>query len=191
MVKATGKKDRSLLATGGGNATASGVSFQASVAAFIAAQGLAEVPIDARLALGAAKPVALRFETEAPVDDILVSLDSGGWAFIQGKYRLTNSPSLTSELGKTCDEFARLWEAATSGSGSRGWDRPLTGGTDVMVIAVGPLTSGTIKNHGPCPGHLSLRFDGDALQRSKGGARRLPKAGGGRTRGARPSYGGR
>lgn len=140
-------KRRKLLATGGGNATASGVSFQASVAAYFASQGLAEAPLDARLGIGAAQATSLRFETEAPVDDILISLDTGGWAFIQGKNSLTNSASLTSELGKTCDEFARLWEAASAGSGARGWDRPLTAGLDVMVIAVGPTTSGTIKHH--------------------------------------------
>ena len=140
-------KKRKILATGGGNATASGVSFQASVAAYFASQGLAEAPLDARLGLGTARPTGFRFETEAPVDDILISLDEGGWAFIQGKNSLTNSASLTSELGKTCDEFARLWEAASAGSGARGWDRPLTAGLDVMVIAVGPTTSGPIKYH--------------------------------------------
>jgi hypothetical protein len=134
-----------LLATGGGNATASGVSFQASVAAYFASHGLAEAPLDARLGLGKANPTGFRFETEAPVDDILISLDTVGWAFIQGKNRLTNSASLSSELGKTCDEFARLWEAASTGSGAHAWDRPLTAGIDVMVIAVGPTTSGTIK----------------------------------------------
>lgn len=135
-----------MLATGGGNATASGVSFQASVAGYFASEGLAETPLDARLGLGAAKPIALRFETEAPVDDILISLDTGGWVFAQAKNSLTNSSSLTSELGKTCDEFARLWETSSTGTGARGWDRPLSSTTDVMVIAVGPTTSGTIKN---------------------------------------------
>ena len=139
-------KKRELLATGGGNATASGVSFQASVASYFASQGLAEAPLDARLGLGTAMLTGFRFETEAPVDDILISLDTVGWAFIQGKNSLTNSASLTSELGKTCDEFARLWEATSTGSGTHGWDRPLTAGIDVMVIAVGPTTSGTIKH---------------------------------------------
>lgn len=138
---------RTLLATGGGNATASGVSFQASVAAYFASHGLAGAPLDARLGLGSANPTGFRFETEAPVDDILISLDTVGWAFIQGKNSLTNSASLTSELGKTCDEFVRLWEAASTGAGQLGWDRPLTAGIDVMMIAVGPTTSGTIKNH--------------------------------------------
>ena len=123
--KANEPKKRELLARGGGNATASGVSFQASVAAYFASQGLAETPLDARLGLGTAKPTGFRFETEAPVDDILIALDTVGWAFIQGKNSLTNSASLASELGKTCDEFARLWEAASTGSGANGWDRPL------------------------------------------------------------------
>lgn len=114
-LEAKGPKKRELLATGGGNATASGVCFQASVAAYIASQGLAEAPLDARLGLGTAKPTDFRFETEAPVDDIMISLDTGGWVFIQGKNSLTNSASLTSELGKTCDELARLWEAAQPG----------------------------------------------------------------------------
>lgn len=141
------QKKKKLLATGGGNATASGVSFQASVAAYFASHGLAEVPLDARLGLGAARPVGFRFETEAPVDDVLISLDTGGWAFVQAKNSLTNSAALTSELGKTCDEFVRLWEAASTKTGSHGWDRPLSAGIDAMVIAVGPTTSGTIKFH--------------------------------------------
>lgn len=140
-------KKRALLATGGGNATASGVSFQASVAAYFAAQGLSEVPLDARLGLGSANPTGFRFETEVPVDDILISLDTTGWIFVQAKNSLTNSALLTSELGKTCDEFARLWEAAAPNLGSHGWDRKLISGVDAMVIAVGPTTSGTIKHH--------------------------------------------
>jgi len=136
----------SVLATGGGNATAGGVSFQAAVAAFLGAEALADAPVDARLSLGAAKATAFRFETEVPVDDILVAMDSGGWVFYQAKNSLTNSASLPSELGKTCLEFARLWEAASAGTGQRGWDRPLSPATDALAIAVGPSTSGTIKH---------------------------------------------
>lgn len=135
------------LATGGGNATASGVAFQASVAAHFSVHGLTKSPIDGRLSLGVSYPVAMRFETEAPVDDILVSLNSGGWVFIQAKNSLSNSLALTSELGKTCDEFIRLWELTTAGTGRRGWDRPLREGKDALVIAVGPLASGSLRSH--------------------------------------------
>ncbi|MES0160402.1 MULTISPECIES: hypothetical protein [unclassified Mesorhizobium] len=71
---------------------------------------------------------------------------SGGWVFVQAKNSLNNSSSLASEVGKTCDEFVRLWELATSGTGKRGWDRPLKSGQDVLVIAVGSGTSGKVKN---------------------------------------------
>ena len=54
--------------------------------------------------------------------------------------------TLRSELGKTCDEFARLWLIAHRGSGTHDWDTPLESGKDVMLIAVGPTSSGTIKN---------------------------------------------
>lgn len=133
-------------ATGGGNATASGVTFQAAIAASFVVSGLTQAPIDRRLGLGQAMPVALRFETEAPVDDILVELDTGGWVFVQGKNSLSSSESTTSELGKTCDEFIRLWELAAKGNGQHGWNRPLRAGCDALLIAVGPETSGTIKS---------------------------------------------
>ncbi|MDF2119243.1 hypothetical protein PY365_27115 [Roseiarcaceae bacterium H3SJ34-1] len=149
---------RKTLATGGGNATASGVSFQASVAAYIAAYGLARMPLDPRLSLGAAKVEGFRLETEAPVDDILISTDAGGWVFIQCKNRLTNSVSLTSEIGKTCDEFARLWELCSAGTGALGWDRPLKADLDALVIAVGPATSAPIKLH--LPQALNILRDG-------------------------------
>ena len=132
-------------ATGGGNATASGVTFQASIGASFVVSGLAQAPIDSRLGLGQAIPVALRFETEAPVDDVLVELDTGGWVFVQGKNSISSSESTDSELGKTCDEFIRLWELAAKGNGQHGWDRPLRTGSDALLIAVGPETSGTIK----------------------------------------------
>ncbi len=143
-------KKTTLLARGGGNATASGVSFQASVAATIAVQLLGEHPVDSRLYLGGAKAKSIRFETEAPVDDILIETDlqgAQGWIFIQAKASLTNSRSGKSELGKTCDEIARVWEAAIANKGKLGWDRPLVPGHDAIVIAVGHTSSAPIKAH--------------------------------------------
>lgn len=145
MTKAQNQRKKTLLATGGGNATAGGVTFQASVAASIAVQAINATSIDGRLGLGAAKPTIIGLETDAPVDDILIGTDADGWVFFQAKNRLQNSASLTSELGKTCDEFARIWILTQTGIGARGWDRPMVQGRDAMVIAVGPTTSGTIK----------------------------------------------
>lgn len=88
-------------------------------------------------------------ETEIPVDDIAVETDAGGWVLVQSKNSLTNQTALSSELGKTCDEFARVWLLTISGDASRGWDRPLSIGKDAMLIAVGPGTSAPIKTHLP------------------------------------------
>ncbi len=112
-------ENSSLLAKGGGNAPAGGVTMQASVAASIAVRLLADVALDKRLGLGAAKPTAIRFETEVPVDDVVIETDFGGWVFIQSKSSLTGRFVLTSELGKTCDEFARLWLLTKDGQGGR------------------------------------------------------------------------
>jgi hypothetical protein len=144
MTKAQNQRKKTLLATGGGNATAGGVTFQASVAASIAVQAINATSIDGRLGLGAAKPTIIGLETDAPVDDILIGTDADGWVFFQAKNRLQNSASLTSELGKACDEFARIWILTQTGIGARGWDRPMVQGRDAMVIAVGPTTSGMI-----------------------------------------------
>ena len=61
-----------MLARGGGNATASGVSFQASVGAIFACRLLAERNLDERLQLGDVGIRSIRFETEAPLDDLLI-----------------------------------------------------------------------------------------------------------------------
>lgn len=141
--KTPGKK--SLLAKGGGDATASGVTIQASIAASFAARLLAGIFLDSRLGLGSAKPIAIRFEAEIPVDDVAVQTDLNGWVFIQSKNTLSASFVLTSELGKTFDEIARLWLLADSGSGLMGWDRPLVTGKDAILVAVGHETSASVK----------------------------------------------
>lgn len=59
----------------GGAAAAAGIGFQAQLGALFGLQLLAQVPVDHVLELGAAVPVWVRFETEAPVDDILVTFN--------------------------------------------------------------------------------------------------------------------
>lgn len=136
--------DDSLLAQGGGNSTSSGVSFQAELGALFAAHMLAERRIDERLHLGDTRIRSLRFETEAPVDDILVETDTGGWVFVQAKTTLSLSAKLDSEFGKTAGQFVRQWLACKPGKGSRGWDRPLDPERDRLLIAVGPTAARTI-----------------------------------------------
>lgn len=89
---------------------------------------------------------SIRFETEAPLDDILVETDAAGWIFVQVKTSLSLSESLESEFGKTVAQIVRQWRACAAGDGKRGWDRSLANGRDRMLIAVGPGASGTVAN---------------------------------------------
>jgi ATPase family associated with various cellular activities (AAA) len=136
--------DANLLARGGGNATAAGVSFEAGVGAIFACQLLAERTLDRRLQLGNARVRSIRFETEAPLDDIVVETDAAGWIFGQVKTNLSLSENLGSPFGNTISQIVRQWRTCATGSGERGWDRSFISGRDRMLIAVGPDASGTI-----------------------------------------------
>jgi hypothetical protein len=133
------------LAAGGGNATAAGVMFQSGVGALFAVDMLTHRALDGRLELGAAHPVSVRFESEAPVDDILVETSAGGWIFVQCKTTMALSGSLESPLGKTAEEIVRLWHICESDSPSYGWDRPLDLARDRIVVAVGPAASSSVR----------------------------------------------
>jgi hypothetical protein len=92
--KSAGKKAVSklskdgLLATGGGSAPAAGVPFQGALGAFFAAAGMAPRKVDERLELGDELALSFRFETEAPVDDILIATSGLGRLFFQAKTNL-------------------------------------------------------------------------------------------------------
>jgi hypothetical protein len=134
------------LAAGGGNATAAGVTFQGALGALFATAAIADRPLDARFGIGAVRVRALRFETEAPLDDILVATNADGYVFTQAKTSLTLAKKLDSELGKTAEQVVRQWRACVGGDGSFGWNRPLTLGRDLFLIAVGPRAAGTVAN---------------------------------------------
>jgi hypothetical protein len=68
------------LGTAGGAAAAGGFAFQDGVAAWLAGFILAEAPLP-WVNSSSVLPESLRCETEAPVDDILVSTNAGGWIF--------------------------------------------------------------------------------------------------------------
>jgi energy-coupling factor transporter ATP-binding protein EcfA2 len=142
--KLRSKRRTGLHAKGGGNATAAGVTFQASVGAVFAVQMLTESFGDEQLGLTPFKVKSIRFESDAPLDDIVVETDQDGWLLIQAKTKLSLSSSLTSEFGKTAEQIVRQWNAGLAGKGARSWDRPLNVGRDRLIIAVGPGTSQTI-----------------------------------------------
>ena len=110
-----------MLSKGGGNATAAGVTFQATIGAIFGAQLLAERALNSRFGLGGAKPKSIRFESEAPLDDIAVETNEGGWLLVQAKNSLSLASSLNSELGKTVEQIVTQWHASSAGSGERGW----------------------------------------------------------------------
>jgi hypothetical protein len=133
-----------MLAKGGGHATAAGMNFEAFVGAFYFAEMLSELRIDPKRGLDAV-PRSIRFETEAPVDDILVKTTANGYVFIQAKTNLRLSSSPESEFARVADQLVRQWLACDQGSGERGWDRPFQNDLDRILIAVGPQTPESVK----------------------------------------------
>lgn len=133
-----------LAARGGGHATAAGVGFEAKLGSAFACQLLAERTVDRRLDLGDARVLSLRFETEAPVDDVLIETDKGGFIFGQAKTSVTLSNRPDSDLGKTAEQAVRLWLATANGQSKRGWDRPLQPDKDRLLLAIGQGSAATV-----------------------------------------------
>jgi len=134
-------------ASGGGDATASGVNFQQSLGALIASWMLTQAPMDSRLTMGAVRVRTLRMETEAPLDDVLAETSGGGYVAMQAKSKLSSSRQLASEFGKTIDQIVRQWRLCREGKGDHGWDRPLAADKDRFVIVCGPDSPATIRQH--------------------------------------------
>lgn len=95
-------------AKGGGQATTTGIAFQAQVAAKFAADLISERQLDERLRLGSARASLLRLETEAPIDDILIQTDADGFIFIQAKTSVNLSQGVDSGLGKVAQQRVKV-----------------------------------------------------------------------------------
>lgn len=130
---------------GGGAATSSGIVFQQQLGAFFAAQILSNDPLDPSLILGDATPVRLRFETEAPVDDILVATSVGGFLAIQAKTTVPLSDNEKSPFYRTIEQFVRHWLTCRDGDGSLEWNRPLSPEKDRLILAVSTKASATVQ----------------------------------------------
>jgi hypothetical protein len=148
--KSSGKKavpklfSEELLASGGGSAPAAGVPFQATLGAFFAVAGMSPCKVDERLELGTELVLTFRFETEAPIDDILILTSGPGRLFFQAKTNLRFGERATSEMVKTVEQIVRQWKLCLEGDGSKGWNEPLDKNRDRFVIAVGPGTPETV-----------------------------------------------
>jgi len=97
---------------------------------------LNEQPVDHALGLGDALPIWIRFETEAPVDDVLVATSAGGFIAIQAKTSVELSARPSGGLARTVQQFVRQWLVCRDGTGSQLWDRPLDPDRDRLVLAV-------------------------------------------------------
>ena len=129
---------------GGGAATSAGILFQQQLGALIGCKLLAQRPLPAILELGDATPMWMRFETEAPVDDMLVATSANGFVAMQEKTDVSLSSDPSTPLGKTISQFVRHWLACQSGDGTRKWNRPLDSHLDRLVLAVGPTAPKTV-----------------------------------------------
>ena len=136
-------------ATGGGAAASAGIAFQQQLGAYFGVYLLSGRRLDERLNLGSASPVLLRFETEAPVDDILVCTSADGYIAIQAKTTVSLSQNLKSPFGKTVSQFVRHWISCRDGDGSRGWNRPLDPARDRLVLAVSAHAPTTVRGELP------------------------------------------
>lgn len=108
-------------------------------------QLLAQRPVDHSLALGDAVPVWIRFESEAPVDDILVATSQDGFIAVQAKTSVDLSPNQKGGLAKTVQQFVRHWLECRDGNGADGWNRPLDPARDRLVLAVGPSAPSSVR----------------------------------------------
>lgn len=129
----------------GGAAAAGGIGFQAQLGALFGLKLLAQVPVDHVLELGPAVPVWIRFETEAPVDDILVATSDGGFIAVQAKTTVNLSSGAEGGLAKTVQQFIRHWLVCRDGQGEQLWDRSLDPNKDRLVLAVGPTAPASVR----------------------------------------------
>ncbi|KPF62768.1 hypothetical protein IP69_20145 [Bosea sp. AAP35] len=123
---------------GGGAATSAGILFEQKLGALFGAWMLAGRRLDPRFTLGDTTAAWIRFETEAPVDDILIATSAGGFIAVQAKTTASLSPDLRSPFGKTVTQFVRHWLACRDGNGKQHWNRPLNPDLDRLVLAIGP-----------------------------------------------------
>lgn len=152
---------------GGGAATSAGIRFQQQLGALFSSWILAGDRLDESFRLGAATPEWIRFETEAPVDDLLIRTSGGGFIAIQAKTTASLSEDIQAPLGKTIEQFVRHWQAADQGDGSLEWNRPLDPARDRLVLAVSPQASAQIREDLPAALRLVSQPGGGALNQAQ------------------------
>lgn len=157
----------------GGAAAASGLGFQSQLGAFFCLGIVSQRPVDHALGLGEVLPLWMRFETEAPVDDILVATSGGGFIAIQAKTSVNLSAAPNGGLAKTIQQFVRQWLVCRNGKGAQLWDRPLDAQRDRLVLAVGPEAPASVRIDLPAALRLHLQPGSAALTKDQEHALRV------------------
>jgi hypothetical protein len=152
---------------GGGAATSSGIRFEQQLGALFASWILAAERFDTAFRLGDAAPEWVRFETEAPVDDLLIKTTNGGYVAVQAKTIVGLSEDLKSPLGRTIAQFVRHWHVARQGDSSMEWNRPLDPNLDRLVLAVTPRASAQVREDLPAALLLVSQPGGGALNEAQ------------------------
>lgn len=152
---------------GGGAATSAGIHFEQQLGALFSSWILARDQFDDSFRLGAAAPEWIRFETEAPVDDLLIKTSNGGYVAVQAKTSVSLSEDPAQSLGKTIVQFVRHWFVAQQGDGSMEWNRPLDPDRDRLVLAVSPKTSPQVRCVLPDALRLMAQPGGGALNQAQ------------------------
>ncbi len=94
----------------GGRATEAGMSFQAYVATWFAAQMLADAPVGSAFGLPATlRVVGLQCETGDAIDDIVVRFDDGASIFLQCKTQAGLTTPKDSPLARALDQLVQLY----------------------------------------------------------------------------------
>jgi len=158
---------------GGGAATSAGIRFEQQLGALFSSWVLAGERLDSVFCLGAASAEWVRFETEAPVDDLLIKTNADGYVAVQAKTSASLSEDLGSPFGKTISQFVRHWFVAQQGDASFGWNRPLEPSRDRLVLAVGPQASNQVKLDLPNALRLIAQPGGGALTQAQQHAYRV------------------
>jgi hypothetical protein len=95
--------------TAGGRATEAGMSFQAMVGTWLAAQLVTDMPVGARFGLSAdLRPLELQFETGDALDDAVLRLADGGAIYFQCKTRPSLERGPNSAIAKTIAQLVRF-----------------------------------------------------------------------------------
>lgn len=145
----------------GGSATASGINFEAKLAAWAAVGVLAEQAVSPMWSLPSeAHYVQIRCQFGEPVDDLLIGTANGGFVFVQAKRQLSQTDNPDSDLAKSLDQCVRQFHAHRTPK-EKPWQRPLSANQDRLVIATTGQAAAWVRRDAPC---LLRRFREDRGQ---------------------------